>query len=106
MMEVLATSQAPDRKTIIIGATYLEAHCTLLSLGQKGGPRRLVRRANGGMNAKPQAVADVNGRPIIDSLPKAQWMPVDRRPNADWLRYASQEKELTPCENREQHRQI
>jgi transposase len=33
MMEGLATPQAPDRKTIMIDATYLKAHRTTSSLG-------------------------------------------------------------------------
>ena len=39
MMEGLATPQAPDRKTIMIDATYLKAHRTASSLGEKKGVR-------------------------------------------------------------------
>lgn len=39
MMEGLATPQAPDRKTIMIDATYLKAHRTASSLGVKKGVR-------------------------------------------------------------------
>ena len=37
MMEGLATPQAPERKTIMIDATYLKAHRTASSLGVKKG---------------------------------------------------------------------
>ena len=39
MMEGLATPQAPERKTIMIDATYLKAHHTASSLGVEKGPR-------------------------------------------------------------------
>ena len=39
MMEGLATPQAPDRKTIMIDATYLKAHRTASSLRVKKGGR-------------------------------------------------------------------
>jgi transposase len=39
MMEGLATRRAPDRKTIMIDATYLKAHRTASSLGVKKGVR-------------------------------------------------------------------
>ena len=39
MMEGLAAPQAPDRKTIMIDATYLKAHRTASSLGVKKGVR-------------------------------------------------------------------
>src|SRR3546814_3388166 len=39
MMEGLATPQAPERKTIMIDATYLKAHRTASSLGVKKGVR-------------------------------------------------------------------
>lgn len=39
MMEGLATPRAPDRKTIMIDATYLKAHRTASSLGVKKGVR-------------------------------------------------------------------
>ena len=39
MMEGLATPRAPDRKTIMIDATYLKAHRTASSLGVKKGGR-------------------------------------------------------------------
>src|SRR3546814_3373790 len=40
MMEGLDTPQAPERKTIMIDATYLKAHRTASSLGVKEGVRR------------------------------------------------------------------
>ncbi|MBL0770139.1 IS5 family transposase [Sphingopyxis sp. DHUNG17] len=116
MMEGLATPQAPERKTIMIDATYLKAHRTASSLGgKKGGPGRLIGRTKGGMNTKLHAVTDANGRPIsffmtagqvsdytgaaalLDSLSKAQWMLADRGYDADWFRDALQEKGITPC---------
>ena len=39
MMEGLATPEAPERKTIMIDATYLKAHRTASSLGVKKGVR-------------------------------------------------------------------
>ena len=39
MMEGLATPQAPERKTIMIDATYLKAHRTASSLGVRKGVR-------------------------------------------------------------------
>ena len=39
MMDVLATPQAPERKTIMIDATYLKAHRTASSLRVKRGVR-------------------------------------------------------------------
>lgn len=116
MMEGLDTPQAPERKTIMIDATYLKAHRTASSLGvKKGGAGRLIGRTKGGMNTKLHAVSDANGRPIsffmtagqvsdytgaaalLDTLPKAQWMLADRGYDADWFRDALQEKGITPC---------
>ncbi len=62
------------------------------------------------MNTKLHAVTDANGRPIrffmsagqvsdytgatalLDGLPKAQWLLGDQGYDADWFRYALQEK--------------
>lgn len=61
------------------------------------------------------AVTDANGRSLsffmtaghvsdyigaaalLDELPKAQWLLVDRGYDADWFRDALQEKGITPC---------
>jgi transposase len=67
------------------------------------------------MNTKLHAVTDANGRPIsllktagqvsdyidaaalLDSLPRAQWLPGDRGYDADGFREALQAKGITPC---------
>ncbi len=115
MMEGLAVPQAPERKTIMIDATYLKAHRTASSLRVKRGAERLIGRTKGGMNTKLHAVTDANGRPIsffitagqvsdytgaaalLDELPEAQWLLADRGYDADWFRDALQEKGITPC---------
>ncbi len=51
MMEGLAMSKAPDRKTIVIDATYLKAHRTASSLREKRSVGRLIGRTKGGMNS-------------------------------------------------------
>ena len=63
IMEGLA-AEGTDRKTIMIGATYLKAHRTASSLRLKGGRGGPIGRTKGGMNTKPHAVTDSNGRPI------------------------------------------
>lgn len=97
MMEGLAAPRAPERKMIMIDATYLKAHCTASSLGvNKGWAGRLILLTKGGMSAKLHAVTDASGRRIsffmtagqvsdytgasalLDSLPKGQWMRGDR----------------------------
>ncbi len=91
------TGGKAERRTVMIGATYLKAHRTASSLGgTKGGLGRLIGRTNGGMNNKLHAVTDANGCPInlfmtagqvseytsaaalLDSLPNAQWLLGDR----------------------------
>ena len=55
------------------------------------------------MNTKLHAVTagqvsdDTSAAALLDSLPKAQWMLVDRGYDADWFRDALQEKGITPC---------
>ncbi len=57
------SAEAPDNKTISIDATYLKAHPTASSLGdKKGGRGRLIGRTKGGMNTKLHAVTDARGR--------------------------------------------
>ena len=51
-------------KTIMINATYLEAHRTASSLRLKRGRGRQIGRTKGGRNTKLHAVADAKGRPI------------------------------------------
>lgn len=71
-------------------------------------------RTKGGMNSKPHAVTNANGRPLsffmtagqvsdyigaaalLDELPKAQWLLADRGYDADWFRDALQEKGIKP----------
>lgn len=114
MMEGLA-SEAADRKTVMIDATYLKAHRTASSLRLKRGRGRLIGRTKGGMNTKLHAVTDANGRPIkffitagqfsdytgaaalLSNLPEAEWLLADRGYDADWYREALQDKGITPC---------
>ncbi|MHA6327012.1 IS5 family transposase [Roseivivax sp. CAU 1753] len=115
MMEGLA-SEAADRKTVMIDATYLKAHRSASSLRlKKGGRGRLIGRTKGGMNTKLHAVTDANGRPIkffmsagqvsdytgaaalLSSLPEAEWLLADRGYDADWYREALQGKSIKPC---------
>lgn len=67
------------------------------------------------MNTKLHAFTDANGSPLsffmtaglvsdyigtaalLDDLPKAQWLLVDRGYDADWFRNALQEKDIKPC---------
>ncbi|WP_183969538.1 IS5 family transposase [Sagittula marina] len=115
MMEGLA-SEAADRKTVMIDATYLKAHRTASSLRfEKGGRGRLIGRTKGGMNTKVHAVTDANGRPIkffmtagqvsdytgaaalLSNLPEAEWLLADRGYDADWYREALRDKGIKPC---------
>ncbi|SDL41876.1 hypothetical protein SAMN04487971_11075 [Paracoccus chinensis] len=77
MMAGLA-AVSPEPKTIMIDATYLEAHRTATSLRSKKGARptdraefdgqktihEIVFPRTGGMNTKLHAVTDAGGRPI------------------------------------------
>ncbi|SPZ48384.1 transposase IS5 family protein [Agrobacterium tumefaciens] len=90
MMEGLAVPEAPECKTIMIDATYLQAHRTASGLWVKGGAGHLIGRTKGGMNTKLHALTDASGRPIsffitagqvsdytgaaalLDELPKAK----------------------------------
>jgi transposase len=67
------------------------------------------------MNTKLRAVADTSGRPIrffitagqvsdytgaaalLNSLPDADWLLVDRGYDADWFREALKDKGIRPC---------
>jgi len=115
MMDGLSAAKT-EPQTIMIDATYLKAHRTASSLRlKKGDPGRLIGRTKGGMNTKLHAITDQNGRPLsffmtagqisdytgaaalLDSLPAAQWMLVDRGYDADWFRDALEEKGIKPC---------
>lgn len=68
MMEALA-SEGGDQKTSMIAATYLEAHRTAPSLGEKRGVAddqrgRQIGRTKGGLNTKLRAVTDAKERPL------------------------------------------
>lgn len=103
-------------RTIMIDATYLEAHRTASSLRlKKGDPGRPIGRTRGGMDTKLHAVTDQNGRPLsffmtagqisdytgvaalLDSFPSAQWMLRDRGYDSDWFRDALEEKGIKLC---------
>ncbi|MGR3373256.1 MAG: IS5 family transposase [Pseudooceanicola nanhaiensis] len=111
-----SAAEGPDRKTIMIDATYPEAHRTASSLRfEKGGRDRLIGRTKGGMNTKLHAVSDSIGRPIrffitagqvsdytgaralLGSLPQANWLLGDRGYDADWLRKDLMDRGITPC---------
>ena len=77
----LTTPQASKRTTIMIDATYLKAHCTASSLGEKAGPGRLIGRIKGGMNTKRHAVTDLTpifhpaatrGRGVLSRIAQAK----------------------------------
>ena len=95
MMEGLASAGA-ERKTVMIGATYLKAHRTASSLrAKKGDVGHLIGHAKGDINNKLHAVTDANDRPqsffmttvqvsddigataLLDELPKARWLLAD-----------------------------
>ena len=83
--------------------------------GKKRGLGHLIGRTKGGLNTKLHAVADANGRPLnffmtagqvsdytdaealLDHLPKAQWLLVDRGYDADWFRDALQARASSPA---------
>jgi transposase len=119
MMEGLA-SQTTSPKTVMIQATYLEAHRMATSLrANKRGPTikggRLIGRTKGGMNTKLHAFTDGEGRPIrffmtagevsdytgaaavLGSLPSADWLLVDRGYDAEWFRDALKDLGIKPC---------
>ncbi|MGR3633234.1 MAG: IS5 family transposase [Limimaricola soesokkakensis] len=115
MMEGLA-AESPERKTVMIDATYLKAHRTETSLRlKKGGGGRLIGRTKGGMNNKLHAVTDTQGRPIrffmtagqasdytgaaalLRGLPVAEWLLADRGYDADWICEALKDKGIKPC---------
>ena len=115
IMEGLA-SEAAERKTIMIDATYLKAHRTASSLRvKKGGRGRSIGRTKGGLNTKLHAITDAKGRPLkffmiagavsdytgaaalLDHMPKAEWLLADRGYDADWYREALKDKGIRVC---------
>ena len=107
--------QAPDNTTIPIDATYLKAHRTASSLWLKKGLGRLIGQTKGGMNTKPHAVTEGNGRPVrffitagqvidytgaaalMHGLSEADWLLADRGYDADWFRKDLIEWGTRPC---------
>ena len=108
--------QAPDNKTISLDATHLKAHRTAASLRlKKGGRGRLIGQTKRGMNTKPHAITDTNGRPIrffitagqviddigaaalMNGLPEAEWRLADRGCDADWFRETLVDQGTKPC---------
>ncbi|MEM9429238.1 MAG: IS5 family transposase [Pseudomonadota bacterium] len=111
--ELATQSTAAD--TVMIDATHLKAHRTAAS-GQKGAAPRRIGRTKGGLNSKLHAVCDGDGKPLILLLtegqisdyegakhvfghlpPNANALIADRGYDADWLRDALDERDITPC---------
>ncbi|MEI4232634.1 IS5 family transposase [Roseovarius sp. D22-M7] len=105
-----------EKKTVMIDATYLEAHRTATSMGVKNGGRgRLIGRTKGGMNTRLHAICDSQGRPIslfvtaghvsdyigaralLSSLPDVDWLLGGRGYDADWFREALEDKGIRAC---------
>ena len=107
--------QAPDDTTISIDATYRKAHPTASRLWLKRGGGCLIGQTRGGMNTKPHAVTEGNGRPVhffitagqvsdyacaaavTNGQPEADWLLADRGYDADWFREGLIEKGTRPC---------
>jgi len=123
MMEGLAAAGA-EPKMVMIDVTYPKAHRAAASLRvKKGGLGRLIGRTKpvlepvegGGLNTKPHALTDANGRPpsffltagqvsdhtgaaaLLDDLPRAQRLLGDRGYDVDWFRDALQARGIQPC---------
>ena len=114
MMEGLAAAEAVpnghDRRDLPEGTPH-----GIESAGKKGDLGRLIGRTKGGMNTKLHAVSDADAQslsffmiagqagdytgaaPLLDDLPKAQWLLGDRGYDADWFRDALQAKGIQPC---------
>ncbi len=99
----------------MIGATYMKAHRTAISLGaKKRGRGRLIGRTKGGMNTKLHAICDSRGRPLnlfitagqasdyigaralLNGLPDVDWLLGDRGYDADWFK-ALKDKGIRAC---------
>ena len=107
--------QAPDDTTISIDATYRKAHPTASRLWLKRGGGCLIGQTRGGMNTKPHAVTEGNGRPVhffitagevsdyacaaavTNGQPEADWLLADRGYDADWFREGLIEWGTRPC---------
>lgn len=100
---------------VMIDATHLKAHRTASSLRKKRGFKRLIGQTRGGMNSKLNVVCDSKGRPIqmylsagqtsdyvgaaglLRLLPPVKCLLAGRGYDADWLRSALMDMNITPC---------
>lgn len=63
MMTGLAAEHG-EEKTMMIDATYLEAHRTAISMVAQKGQGRLIGHTKGGSNTKLYAICDSQVRPL------------------------------------------
>ena len=109
---------------VMIDATHLKAHRTHQACAKKRGSKRLIGQTRGGMNSKLNVVCDGKGRPIqmylsagqtsdyvgaaglLRLLPPVKCLLAGRGYDADWLRTALIDMNITPCIPSKKNRKV
>ena len=109
---------------VMIDATHLKAHRTHQACAKKRGSKRLIEQTRGGMNSKLNVVCDSKGRPIqmylsagqtsdyigaaglLPLLPPVKCLLAGRGYDADWLRSALMDMNITPCIPSKKNRKV
>lgn len=109
---------------VMIDATHLKAHRTHQACAKKRGSKRLIEQTRGGMNSKLNVVCDSKGRPIqmylsagqtsdyvgaaglLRLLPPVKCLLAGRGYDADWLRSALMDVNITPCIPSKKNRKV
>ena len=109
---------------VMIDATHLKAHRTHQACAKKRGSKRLIEQTRGGMNSKLNVVCDSKGRPIqmylsagqtsdyigaaglLRLLPPVKCLLAGRGYDADWLRSALMDMNITPCIPSKKNRKV
>lgn len=109
---------------VMIDATHLKAHRTHQACAKKRGSKRLIGQTRGGMNSKLNVVCDSKGRPIqmylsagqtsdyvgaaglLRLLPPVKCLLAGRGYDADWLRSALMDVNITPCIPSKKNRKV
>lgn len=109
---------------VMIDATHLKAHRTHQACAKKRGSKRLIGQTRGGMNSKLNVVCDSKGRPIqmylsagqtsdyvgaaglLRLLPPVKCLLAGRGYDADWLRSALMDMNITPCIPSKKNRKV
>ncbi len=109
---------------VMIDATHLKAHRTHQACAKKRRSKRLIEQTRGGMNSKLNVVCDSKGRPIqmylsagqtsdyvgaarlLRLLPPVKCLLAGRGYDADWLRSAFMDVNITPCIPSKKNRKV